>query len=300
MAISGMSDELERYKQLLNDWNIRKPSPGPPRSAPETPPNREAEPEPEPNRPAGQRAKLIRPVVEEAEDGRYPKGSILCLDDEELVIYRRPVAGKSYDMVYSLLADGSVKIEGVELDKHQVAELGQLSPAHQKKLQTEMRWNRDLVAYNCYRLEDSERIPEPNSGTMPGTGYAKPPGETKPEPKPEPKAATREAQAPPKPAQPPRPESQPLRRPAAEAEAGHGKQRIRRGQRVTVKFGDRMWDAVYWGMDQKGTVVAHCTHGRWSLMHLDLNRFKETLVVAPEADPLLVTAIMRDLETKSH
>lgn len=244
-----------------------------------------------PTGPSGQpRAKLVRPVVEEAEDGRYPKGAILCLNDEELVIYRRPVAGKAYDMVYSLLSDGSVKIEGINFEDNNVVELGQLSPAHLKKLQTEMRWTRDLVAYNCFRLEDSERIPEP-AGTVPESGYAKPPMENRAEerPAPEPKNG---------PQKPAATSSAP--RPAADEETGSGKQRVRRGQRITIKFGDRMWDAVYWGMDQKGTVVAHSTHGHWTLMHLDLNRFKETMVVASEPDPALIKQITNDLQAAKN
>jgi hypothetical protein len=283
MATSGMSDELERYKQLLNDWNVGKsPKPSPANASG----GASARPQAAPASEGKARAKLVRPVVEEAEDGRFPRGAILCLNDEELVIYRRPVADKPLDMVYSLLSDGLAKIEAVDLTKNSVVELGQLSPAHLKKLQTEMRWTRDLIAFNCFRLEDSERIPEP-SGTVPDSGYAKPPAENRTEerrPEPRPAAgrtATPTAEASPRPVQ---------------EEPSAGKRTIRRGQRVTIKFGDRMWDAVYWGMDQKGTVVAHCTHGHWTLMHLDLNRFKETMVIAPEIDQLLVKQIAMDLE----
>jgi len=282
MAYSAMDDEVERYKQLLEDWSARRvpqpsdtPTPAPPRPAGPT----GGAPEPP-------RAKLIRPADEAEEGGRFPKGTILCLDEEELVIYRRPVHGQSYDMVYSLLADGLVKIEGVDLNQHQIVELGQLSPTHLKQLQTDMRWTRDLIAYNCYRLEDGQRIPEP-TGTVPAEGYAHPPqlqarvGAARPAAAGAPVAAARTTESGPTPVTPP-----PL---------PPKKKTIRRGQRITIKFGDRTWDAVYWGMDSKGTVVAHRTPQRWTLVHLDLNRFKESMAVAPEVDAGLIEQIGQDL-----
>jgi hypothetical protein len=226
------------------------------------------------------RAKLAPAPAEETAEGAHPNGTLLCLDDEELVIYRRPVSGQSYDMVYSLLADGSVKIEAVELAKHHVSVLGQMPSLEMKTLQTGMRWNRALVAPGCLNAADAGRIPEPDGATA-----------TAPSPQP-PQKESRSAPA----------ANQPPLETASRVEpppGSEGKTKIRRGQRLALKFGDKTWEAVYWGQDQKGTVVAHSTHKRWSLMHLDLSRFKETMILQGEPDPQLVDEIMQELAKKT-
>jgi len=50
-----------------------------------------------------------------------------------------------------------------------------------------------------------------------------------------------------------------------------------RGKRFTISIGEKKWDGVYWGKDVLGTVVTHNTNGTWTLMHLDLKRFADTL-----------------------
>jgi hypothetical protein len=53
---------------------------------------------------------------------------------------------------------------------------------------------------------------------------------------------------------------------------------LTRGRELTIEFGpSQKWKAVYWGKDELGHVVAHNTHDEWSLMHLDLNRFKDNI-----------------------
>ena len=47
-----------------------------------------------------------------------------------------------------------------------------------------------------------------------------------------------------------------------------------------------MWESVYWTTDEIGPIVAHNTNRDWSLMHLSLARFKDSLeygeLLAPE------------------
>ncbi|MBI3737286.1 hypothetical protein HY256_12340 [Candidatus Sumerlaeota bacterium] len=226
-----------------------------------------------------------RPVAEQPIEGKFPSGTILAIDDEELVIYRRPVAGQPYDMVYSLLFDGTVKIEAVELGKHQVFEMGCLPPNEFKTLQTRMKWNKALVAVGCRNREDAERIPEP-------TGAAAltpiPPTVTPPSPTDRIASTPRGGVV----------NNLTRGETVARADQPQESKKIRRGQRITLKFGDKSWEAVYWGRDQKGPVVAHNTHRRWSLMHLDLNRFKESMIADSDPDPHLVEEIMRDLSTQ--
>lgn len=307
-----MGSDFDRYKELLNDWNKgEKPQaspasssraeapPGPnpsARPAAQEPPRR-ADLNARPAAPQAQRAKL-RPAGGGAQDGRFPKGTILCIDDEEIVVYRRPVAGKSYDMAYTLLADGSVKIDAVDLNTRQVVELGELSAEDLKRLQSEMRWSRDLVARNCRDREDMDRIPEPDVEAGTETSQEPPRsspamgGRTTVHENPEAQSddsvvnnvfrnesASRvvdEEEAPPQP-----------------------KLRIRRGQCVSIKMGARSWDSIYWGRDKKGSVVAHKTHGHWTLMHLDLNLYKDTMEVMPEADKGLIEEITADLKAKN-
>src|SRR5690606_12812396 len=72
------------------------------------------------------------------------------------------VAGKPLDMVYSLLADGAVKIDAVDLVDARVEEIGQLPPGILKTLQADMRWTRKMLAPHCFVPEDAERIPDPD------------------------------------------------------------------------------------------------------------------------------------------
>lgn len=282
-----MNDDLERYRKLLEDWQVQKPAPKP-RREPRSPAAQEV-PLRSSSGGAGRARMTRRP---EEDGGRFPIGTILCLDDEEMVVYRRAVADKSYDMVYSLLSDGSVKIEGVDIGSHQVDELGVMQSRDLRTLQSDMRWTRDLIAFNCSREEDSDRIPDPAVEPP----KAKPAAQTR-APEPKSKPAPKKVRS----------AGDPIEQLTESEGAGRvvedepeskekGKVKIRRGSSFTIKFGDRMWNAIYWGMDGRGTVVAHKTHGHWTLMHLDLNRFKESLVVKPGIDEKLVSEISADLK----
>jgi hypothetical protein len=196
-----------------------------------------------------------------------------------MVVYRRPMAGEPYDMVYSLLADGKVRIEAVQMEDHQVGVLGLLPEVDLKRLQSAMTWTRALIAERCTKPEDRDRIPEP---AVDGTESA-PPKSSSPPPRSSPATP------------PPKVEREAA--PEPEASSAPHKTTIRRGQRVRLKFGDRSWDAVYWGKDNVGTVVAHNTHNQWTLMHLDLNRFKESMVVDPQPDDKLIQSIRESLNT---
>jgi len=48
---------------------------------------------------------------------------------------------------------------------------------------------------------------------------------------------------------------------------------MQRGRCVSVIFGTKKWEAVYWGEDSMGTIVAHNQQGEWELLHMDLKRF---------------------------
>jgi hypothetical protein len=38
-----------------------------------------------------------------------------------------------------------------------------------------------------------------------------------------------------------------------------------------------VWEAVYWTSDELGPILAHDTNREWSLIHMDLSRFKDAI-----------------------
>ena len=278
--MNEMNDELERYRQLLDDWGKAKTDPESHVQIPKP------TLKPRPQKPTG-RARLQPQAPDEAGDGRYRKGTILVLDEEELAIYRRPVAGKPYDMVYSLMTDGGVKIEAVDLPEHEVTELGRLSAESLKILQTHMRWSKPLIAPHCQDPGDAERLPDPENGDE----------EAYPPP-----AATSTNPPVNKPCNGPSPSIEQLVRQESavrvEKPGKSGKTRIGRGQHIKIQIGGNSWEAIYWGKDQTGTVVAHKTHGHWVLMHLDLGQYRDSLVVVSGRNESLIEEINYDLKTQ--
>jgi hypothetical protein len=75
----------------------------------------------------------------------------------------------------------------------------------------------------------------------------------------------------------------------------------RRGQCLAIKFGKKgeAWDAIYWGRDQQGTVVAHDTNGHWTLMHLDLSRFRDKVTRGDLLTDDELCAVENDLRSSS-
>lgn len=217
--------------------------------------------------------KSPEPRVQTEPDAPYAQGTILLLNDSMLAVYKRPVPEKEYHLVATLLPKGAVRIEGIALDGYQIEELGQIPYSLFEKLQGDMFWDRDLIVFHCYRFEDVALIPK-----TPGV----------PEPRPAPQGNGR-------PQAPARPQPSPPQ-PAAEPEKEQPF--LARGKRLRVKFGDKYWDAVYWGRDEQGHVVAHQTHQQWALMHLDLDRFSEGLEVDPHVDVKIVEEINKSFATK--
>lgn len=233
----------------------------------------------------------MAPTAAPETEGRFSSGSILCLNDEELVIYRRPVTGKPLDMVYSLLADGAVKIDGLDFNNYRVEEIGQIPPGHLKTLQAKMRWTRKMLAPHCFMPEDAERIPDPDAEFGNNSSH-QPRGETVGNTDVPQNTFNKAIQQ----------ESAIRVEPDEEddQQKPQGKIRIRRGQMIQIKMGYNNWEAVYWGRDSKGSVVAHNTHNHWQLMHFDLARYKDSMTLSPEPDTLLIEQISADLSTKQR
>lgn len=274
-------DDVDRYERLLSDWKPAPPSKR--RSGPSslttahsesiTPVNEE-----------------FREPVQQATQGPlfHAPGAILCLNGRTLVVFRQSVPEKGYDLVYTLLPGGNVKLQGVALGGHSVQEIGSIGQPYFDQLQNTMRWNRDLIVFHCYRYEDVAIIPSAPTGVESApSGSPEPqpikvsaanPSYTQPTPQPQP--AAQPAYQPPPP--PPVPEDP--------------RKSLKRGQRIQVRFGQKAWDAVYWGQDDQGQVVAHQTYNNWSLMHLDLDRFSESnMIIDPSIDEAIVRVIEQNL-----
>jgi hypothetical protein len=252
-------EEIERYQKLLQDW---KPS------APTHKPS---------HRPAPQQAVARQQVVSrpvETPSNHQPElaspGAILLLNERTLAIYQRAVPEKEYHLVLVLAPNGAVKLQGLALQAHQIEELGKLPPQFFDQLQSNMRWSRDLIVFHCYRYEDVCRVPAGAEALAQSEAHHTPVPDSY-------TAPTHSAPA------RPEPDTTPDGMPN------------RRGQRLQIKFGANVWEAVYWGKDAQNHVVAHQTYQKWALMHLDLDRFANGLVIDPVIDDNLIAEIERNL-----
>lgn len=171
-------------------------------------------------------------------DGSYLPGVILYFEDATIGVYKGRVKGKDYDLVYILQPDGRVQPQGVALQSYDTRPIGRLAPTYLDQLTARQRWERDLVIFHLLDFEDRALVPVVT--------------------------ATPSSEAVPLPVIPKGPTG----------DAGP----MTRGRRLTIAFSPQQkWDCVYWGTDELGTVVAHHTHDRWSLMHLDLRRFGNSI-----------------------
>ncbi len=78
------------------------------------------------------------------------------------------------------------------------------------------------------------------------------------------------------------------------------KEGLERGRRIVVKIGDKIWEAVYWGRDELGQIVAHNTHKSWTLMHLNLGRFGDSMDLGEKLSPEEIRHINECLSESIH
>ncbi|MCE5231442.1 hypothetical protein LLG95_17840 [bacterium] len=214
----------------------------------------------------------------------HAPGAILALGEHTLAIFKQSVPDKGYDLVYTLLPGGMVKLQGVALNGHSVQEIGTIGQPYFDQLQSQMRWNRDLIVFHCYRYEDVAKIP-----AAPGAVESVPASGPEPQP-------VRVSTANPSYTTAAQPSPQQAYQPAPPPPPEDPRKSLKRGQRIQVRFGHKAWDAVYWGQDDQGQVVAHQTYNNWSLMHLDLDRFADSnVLIDPNADEGLIHTIEQSL-----
>jgi hypothetical protein len=180
-------------------------------------------------------------------DGAYLPGVILYFEDATIGVYKGRVKGKDYDLVYILQTDGRVQAQGIALQSYDTRPIGRLAPTYLDQLSTRLRWERDLVIFHLLDFEDRALVPIVTS--TPSSDAVMTPV---------------------------------IPRTSSPADPGP----MTRGRRLTIAFSPQQkWDCIYWGTDELGTVVAHRTHEKWSLMHLDLRRFASTMQYGNMASP---------------
>lgn len=197
-------------------------------------------------------------------NNQFLPGTILYFEDQTVAIYGRQMKDKDYEMVYALSGNGRLKPQGIPLANYDVRPLGRIAPAYLEKVASSMRWDRDLIIFHLLEYEDCPLIPEISatngheaSSPQSSTGVPK------------------------------------LTAPAAPSAASP--QPLVRGRKLSIVFGKQNWNAVYWGMDELGTVVAHKTHDHWALMHLDLKRFKDGIVQGDMMTPAELADVEGDI-----
>ena len=212
---------------------------------------------PQPVAPSSMAGVLRREVVATGPGGSYLTGTILYFEDETIAVYRGKMKDRDYDLVYALSPNGRVKPQGIPIANYDVRPLGRIAPNYLDQLATNLRWDRDLVVFHLLDYEDVRLIPE----------VYEPVGESK--------------------------SSTAI--PLANLNTPPPEQLLVRGRRVSIKFGNTGWEAVYWGKDELGSIVAHKTHEKWALMHLDLKRFGAGVEYGAMLQPSELAAVEADL-----
>jgi|GEM_PF-584158 len=161
----------------------------------------------------------------------YDLGTIMKLEDGSIGVYKGPMTGKEYHLIYHLRPDGTIRPEGIYIYAYRSEALGLVNKEVLEDMQRSMRWERDRIVEHLSSQEKARLIPLLS-----------------------PKVIKKEV-------------SEPARK----------RDSLERGRRLHIRFGDRIWDAVYWGSDELGQIVAHNTNKVWRLMHLNLGRFGDSL-----------------------
>lgn len=193
-------------------------------------------------------------------------GAIVKLDDGTIGIFEQEIPDKEYDIVLMVKADGTLEPKGVSIYAYQWQQIGSVPGDLLAQMTRRMRWERDALLYHLDRYEYAKLIP--NQEAPPQK-----PGQVSP--------VTKTSRA--------------NSRVGSAGEPG-----LERGRVISITTGDKTWDAVYWGSNNMGAIVAHNTHKTWSLMHLDLKRFKGSLKYGELIDSETIRKIEEELTKNQH
>lgn len=247
-------EELDRQ-----GWSNRPKTPSAPPGA-----GRALTPPPSP------RAQATPPPAGDFDPDCLQPGALLCFDDGSVAAYKDAVSGKDYALFYFLEPNGTLAPRGIFLEQYGKQKIGQLPVSLFNQMIERKRWERDAVIFHLDQYHFSSLIPvvpgDAPSG-RPATGSRS--------------ATTTGGIHTPVPRE---------RRPSTQSDvhdswtgrsfSSSGSRRdalLERGRVLRINVGGRIWEAVYWTEDEMGPIVAHNTNKVWALMHLDLNRFKDSL-----------------------
>lgn len=193
--------------------------------------------------------------------GTYEEGTIIRFEDGTIAIYISEVPGKEYEIIYCLNESGRVEPRGIALYSMKHTVLGKLPEERVKHIKSKMRWMREEIIYYLDKFEYIHLIPQINYCESTVTT----PVEEKTLIHTNSGVTTRQSTT-------------------VEKETEKENQRsdtqaptLVRGRKIKINYGNRSWEAVYWGADQYGPIVAHKTSGKWELMHLDFSRFADKI-----------------------
>lgn len=187
-------------------------------------------------------------------------GAIMRLDDGSVAIYKDAVSGKDYALFYFLEPNGTVAPRGIFLQQYDAKRIGHLPEPLFAEMRDAGRWERDAIIFHLERYDFAthvHKVAAHQEGRKPA------PGQSSGSPASDPENNDTAADADIGWDEAPAPESP--------------REMLERGRVFKISFGGRAWEAVYWGKDEMGQVVAHDTNREWQLMHLDLDRFKDSM-----------------------
>jgi len=205
-------------------------------------------------------AQAFREAQAASSDGTFPVGTILLFEDGSLGVYKDSRPDKDYEVVSMLEKDGTVAPSGLAMENYDLKVLGTLPREFVLRMNRRGTWERDEIVYHLDIFDYCEKIPDPQ-----------PSDETH-------RRRMTPAEATPLPVK-------------KNEEKG-----LSLGRRFTISFGaGKEWGGVYWGEDELGSVVAHSTHDKWALMHLDLKRFEESFKLGEMVPPEELDKIRDDI-----
>jgi len=179
-------------------------------------------------------------------------------------LYRQPVPKQNKVFVYQLSDQGAIEVRSLVLEHYHPRFLGRLDTDLLRAFIRDKRWVRDAVLYHLEHWSFGRYLPSSNGShlsteTTPNAEEEEPrldlsSGEG---------ASSVSADD----------------SPAALQANLEAKPTLRRGSRVTIRHGATAWEAIYWGRNDKGDVVAHNTARHWQLAHVDLKHFGDKVEI---------------------
>jgi hypothetical protein len=179
----------------------------------------------------------------------YEPGTILKLENGSVGVFKESLPDKEYDVIYYLLPDGKIEPRGVSLFSYSSERIGKLPNEYFSRMESLMRWERDLLVFHLDSYDFSKLIPR----TQPAQE------ETPRQPQPSSRTPLRGISTPPQPRRAKRRSS------------------LERGRKIKVLMGNRSWEAIYWASEDDNAILAHKAMNGWELTRVDLKRFENSL-----------------------